>query len=71
MTEKTVNIEKVESTLLEVARAYTSSPSISVVLGSYVLYIARNTPELTELEDIFIITDFEGQGVNDIPESAE
>ncbi|MBO7206381.1 MAG: N-6 DNA methylase, partial [Kiritimatiellae bacterium] len=47
-----MNIEKVESTLLEVARAYTSSPSISVVLGSYVLYIARNTPELTELEDI-------------------
>lgn len=31
------------------------------------------TPSIdtTELEDIFIITDFEGQGVNDIPESAE
>lgn len=27
--------------------------------------------DITELEDIFIITDFEGQGVNDIPESAE
>lgn len=52
MAEKKANIEKIESTLMEVERVYTSSPITSVVLGAYVLYIAHNTPELTELEDI-------------------
>ncbi|MBO7166234.1 MAG: N-6 DNA methylase [Kiritimatiellae bacterium] len=52
MAEKKANIEKIESTLMEVERAYTSSPNTSVVLGAYALYIAHNTPELIELKDI-------------------
>lgn len=52
MAEKTANVEKIESTLMEVEREYTSSPATSVVIGAYVLYIAHNTPALTELKDI-------------------
>ena len=50
--EKTDNIEKIETTLMEVERAYTSSPITSVVIGAYVLYIAHNTPDMTDLKDI-------------------
>ena len=52
--EKTGNIEKIEMTLMEVERAYTSSPITSVVIGAYVLYIAHNTPDMTDLKDILV-----------------
>lgn len=50
--EKIDSGEKIEMTLMEVERAYTSSPITSAVFGAYVLYIAHNTPNMTELKDI-------------------
>lgn len=44
--------DKIEATLMEVERAYTSSPIASVVIGAYVLYIAHNTPQMTDLKGI-------------------
>lgn len=44
--------EKIEKTLLEIERAYTSSPTASVVIGAYILYIAHNTPDVTDLKGI-------------------
>ncbi len=45
-------IDKIETTLSQIEREYTSSPISSVVIGAYMLYIAHNTPNVTDLKDI-------------------
>lgn len=44
--------EKISATLTEIEREYSSIPYVSVVCAAFVLYIAHQTPEKTDLKDI-------------------
>ena len=54
MDRKNEIAEKISGELSALEREFSSSPFISAVFGAFVLYIAHNCPERTELKDILL-----------------